>query len=277
MNREVSLQRLDNAQVSPTHSGLMNYDFTFSLKGHVALVTGSSRGLGKAIAMAFGKRGAKVAFNFKNDETSAQATFDEFTRAGGEGMIVRADASDAGEISRMVTEVKAKLGPIDILVPNATPAQPLKPLEEYDWAFYQQMLDFFIKSPFLLAQAIVPGMKEKRWGRIINIGSEVFQKSVPNFAPYVSAKGGQLGQTRSLASELAPFGITANIIAPGWIPTERHLNDPQEEKDRYLKTIPMGRWGVPDDVAAAAVYFASQEASFISGQTLCVNGGSSPW
>lgn len=255
----------------------MNQDFSFSLKGHVALVTGSSRGLGKAIAFGLGKRGAKVAFNYMNNEAAAQATFDEFKAAGGEGMIIRADASDADEIKRMVAEVKSTLGVIDILVPNATPAQPLKPLEQYDWAFFQQMLDFFVKSPFLLAQAVVPDMKAKKWGRIINIGSEVFQKSVPNFAPYVSAKGGQLGQTRSLASELAPYGITANIIAPGWIPTERHVNDAQEDKDAYFKTIPMGRWGVPADVAAAAIFFASEEAGFISGQTLCVNGGSSPW
>lgn len=255
----------------------MKPDFSFSLKGHVALVTGSSRGLGKAIALAFGQRGAKVAFNYMNNEAAAQATFDEFKALGGEGMIVRADASDPEAIRSMVAEVKATLGPIDILVPNATPPQPLKPLEEYDWEFFQQMLDFFVKSPFLLAQAVVPDMKAKKWGRIINIGSEVFQRSVPNFAPYVSAKGGQLGQTRSLATELAPFGITANIIAPGWIPTERHDNDPQEAKDAYFATIPMKRWGVPADVAAAAVYFASEEASFISGQTLCVNGGASPW
>lgn len=255
----------------------MPTDFSFSLTGHVALVTGSSRGLGKAIAMALGRRGAKVAFNYLNNEAAAQQTFDEFTAAGGQGLIVRADASDPVEISRMVAEVNAVLGPIDILVPNATPAQPLKPLEEYDWAFFQQMLDFFVKSPFLLAQAIVPGMKARGWGRIINIGSEVFQRSVPNFAPYVSAKGGQLGQTRSLATELAPFGITVNIIAPGWIPTERHDHDSQEDKDNYFKTIPMGRWGVPEDVAAAAVFFASAEAGFISGQTLCVNGAASPW
>lgn len=227
--------------------------------------------------MALGRRGAKVAFNYLNNEAAAQQTFDEFTAAGGLGMIVRADASDPVEISRMVAEVNAALGPIDILVPNATPAQPMKPLEEYDWAFFQQMLDFFVKSPFLLAQAIVPGMKAGGWGRIINIGSEVFQRSVPNFAPYVSAKGGQLGQTRSLATELAPFGITVNIIAPGWIPTERHDSDPQDDKDNYFKTIPMGRWGLPEDVAAAAVFFASAEAGFISGQTLCVNGAASPW
>jgi 3-oxoacyl-[acyl-carrier protein] reductase len=256
---------------------IMAYDFQYSLAGHVALITGSSRGLGKAVAMGLGKKGAKVAFNYLNNTAAAEATFAEFQAAGGQGMLVRADASDPAAIADMVQQVESQLGVVDILVPNATPVQPLKPIEEYDWAFAQQMLDFFVKSPFLLCQAIIPGMKAKKWGRIINIGSEVFQKSVPNFTPYVSAKGGQLGLTRSLASELAPFGITANLIAPGWIPTERHDTDAQEDKDAYFRTIPMGRWGRPEDVAAAAVYFASEEASFISGQTLCVNGGSSPW
>lgn len=256
---------------------IMAYSFDYSLAGHVALVTGSSRGLGKAVAMALGRKGAKVAFNYLNNTAAAEATFAEFTAMGGQGMLVRADASDAAAIRGMVAEVTATLGVIDILVPNATPPQPLKPIEEYEWEFSQQMLDFFVKSPFLLCQAVIPGMKAKKWGRIINIGSEVFQKSVPNFTPYVAAKGGQLGLTRSLASELAPFGITSNIINPGWIPTERHDTDPQEAKDAYFATIPMQRWGRPEDVAAAAVYFASEEAGFISGQTLCVNGGSSPW
>ncbi|MCP4342970.1 MAG: SDR family oxidoreductase, partial [Desulfobulbaceae bacterium] len=145
------------------------------------------------------------------------------------------------------------------------------------WECFQKMVDYFIKSPFLLAQAVVPGMKKKGWGRIINIGSEVFQKSVANFSPYVTAKGAQVGFTRSLSSELMPFGITVNIVAPGWIPNERHADDSQEFKDAYLESIPANRWGVPDDVGAAVLFFASQEASFLSGQTLCVNGGNSPW
>ena len=119
-------------------------------------------------------------------------------------------------------------------------------------------------------------MKKKRFGRIINVGSEVFQLSVPNFSAYVAAKGGQLGWTRSMAKELAPFGITVNQVAPGWIPTERHANDPQEAKDGYLAGIPAGRWGTPEDVATAVLYFASNEASFVTGQTTCVNGGLTP-
>ena len=169
------------------------------------------------------------------------------------------------------------MGEVDIIVINATPAQPQLPIEQYDWAFHQQMIDFFLKSPFLLTRQFLPKMKERRWGRIINIGSEVFQKSVPNFSAYVAAKGAQYGWTRSMAVELAPWGITANVIAPGWIPNERHESDPQEAKDAYLASVPMGRWGTPDDVGQAVAFYASEEAGYVSGQTICVNGGNSPW
>jgi 3-oxoacyl-[acyl-carrier protein] reductase len=120
-------------------------------------------------------------------------------------------------------------------------------------------------------------MRQRRWGRIINITSEVFHRSVSPFSAYVAAKGGQIGWTRSMATELAPHGITVNSVAPGWVPVERHAKDPQEMKDAYLAIVPMGRWGTPDDVAYAVLYYASQEASFVTGQTLCVNGGNTPW
>jgi 3-oxoacyl-[acyl-carrier protein] reductase len=135
------------------------------------------------------------------------------------------------------------------------------------------MLDFFIKSPFLLTRRTLPHMKQQPWGRIINIGSEVFERGVPNFSAYVAAKGGQNGWTRSMAGELAPFGITVNMIAPGWIPVERHEHDPQEAKDGYRALIPVDRWGVPADLAGAVTLLASEASSFITGQTIHVNGG----
>ena len=243
------------------------------LEGHVALVTGSSTGLGKGILFRLASAGAKVVMNYANNQARAEAAFEELQAAGGEGLLIKASAVDAGEIGAMIDQATKDLGTVDIVVPNATPDQPLKPIEEYDWAFYQTMLDFFVKSPFLLAQATLAGMKAQQWGRFVNIGSEVFPASFGNFSAYVAAKGGQIGWTRSMATELAPWNITVNMIAPGWIPVERHANDPQEQKDGYRALIPMDRWGVPEDVIGATVFLASDAASFVTGQNICVNGG----
>jgi 3-oxoacyl-[acyl-carrier protein] reductase len=244
-----------------------------SLKGRVALVTGSTRGLGREIALEIGRRGARVAMNFANDRRVADAAFAELSRVAAKAFLVQADVTDPDEVDRATREVGDALGPVDILVLNATCAQPQLPIEEYDWAFFQRMLDFFVKSPVLFSKACLPHMKQQKWGRIIQITSEVFHLGNPNFSAYVAAKGGQTGLSRSLASELAPWGITVNMIAPGWIPVERHVEDPQEMKDAYLATVPAGHWGTPADVAAAAAFFASDEAAFITGQTVSVNGG----
>ncbi|MEY2981217.1 MAG: hypothetical protein RL562_1444 [Planctomycetota bacterium] len=245
----------------------------FSLEGKVALVTGSSKGLGRAMATGLGRAGAKVAFNYRNGQEQAEAAFASYRAEGLEGALYRASAIDEAEIASMCADIERDLGPIDILVVNATPDQPQRPIEDYDWDFYQSMLDFFVKSPYLLTRRVLPHMKAKRAGRILNITSEVFHRGVGNFSAYVAAKGAQNGWTRSMATELAPWNITVNMIAPGWIPVERHANDPQEQKDGYRALIPMDRWGVPDDVIGATVFLASDAASFITGQNLCVNGG----
>ena len=249
----------------------------FSLAGHVAIVTGNSTGLGKAIGLALGKAGAKVPVNFAHNEARARQALEEYQAAGIATCLVQSDVTTEEGVARLFAETEKNLGKADIVVPNATCEQPLKPIEDYDWAFYQTMLDFFIKSPFLLTRKALPYMKQKRWGRIINITSEVFQRSVAPFSAYVAAKGGQVGWSRSMSRELAPYGITVNMVAPGWIPVERHEKDPQEMKDAYKVLIPAGRWGTPQDVAGAVLYLASPEASFVTGQTLCVNGGLTPW
>ena len=245
----------------------------FDLTGRVALVTGSSKGLGRAMAGALARAGAKVCMNYYNDDAEAASALDGVQAETHEAIMVRASAIDEEDVDRLVTTCEERLGPVDIVVINATPDQPHMPIEEYDWAFYQSMLDFFVKSPFLLARRVLPGMKDRRFGRIINIGSEVFQRGVGDFSAYVAAKGGQNGWTRSMATELAPFNITCNMMSPGWIPVARHENDPQEEKDAYRAIIPMDRWGVPDDVCGTLVYLASDASSFVTGQNICINGG----
>ncbi len=224
------------------------------------------------MAFSLGRAGARVALNYRNDEARARRTFEEFRDAGFQGVLLRGDAVDEHDVARMVDEIGESLGPVDILVPNATPDQPHRPIEEYDWAFYQQMLDFFVKSPFLLTRAVLAHMKEKRWGRIINLGSETFQLGTPDFTAYVAAKGGQNGFTRSLARELAPWNITVNMVSPGWIPTERHANDPQEEKDAYRDALPTGRFGRAEEVGDTVAFLASDAASYVSGQNICING-----
>lgn len=245
----------------------------FSLRGRVALVTGSTTGLGKAMAMALGGAGASVAMNYANNSDRAEQAFAEFQSAGYDGQLFRASVIDETEVTRLTDEIAKRFGPVDVLVLNATPAQPQKPIEGYDWDFCQSMLNFFVKSPYLLTRAVLPFMKQQKWGRIINIGSEVLQIGRPNFSAYVAAKGAQNGWTRSMSTELAPFGITVNMISPGWIPVERHENDSPEQKAAYLATVPAGRWGVPDDLGGIVTLLASDAGSFISGQNVCVNGG----
>lgn len=251
----------------------MNHNDRFSLEGKVAWVTGSTKGLGRSMALALGEAGARIAINYHHDETKAQATLEAFKEAGCEGLLVKGDVTDEAQVNAMVETINQELGPVDIAVLNATCDQPHHPIEEYSWDFYQSMLDFFIKSPFLISRAILPEMKKKHWGRIINIGSEVLHLGVPNFSAYVAAKGGQNGWSRSMARELAPFGITVNMISPGWIPVERHEKEPQEWKDAYLPTVPVGRWGVPQDLAGAVTFLASESSNFVTGQNLHVNGG----
>jgi 3-oxoacyl-[acyl-carrier protein] reductase len=242
------------------------------LSGRVALVTGASRGLGAAIAHSLGRRGAKVAVNYFASPDKAERVAKTIRDAGGEAEFFHADVREEFEVNRLVAEVTARFGPVDILVPNATGPQPFIPIEKLTWRDCLDQLEFFVKSPLLLVKAVVGSMKARRYGRIIQIGSEVFERGVPEFSNYVSAKGAQLGQTRSWARELAPWGITVNLVAPGWIPTERHIGDSQESKDAYAAEVPMRRMGVPEDVGDAVAFLASDAANFISGQKISVNG-----
>ena len=245
----------------------------FSLNGKVALVTGSSTGLGKVMARALGRAGAKVAQNyFHNEERAAQA-FAEFQETGAEGAMFRADVTDEADVNRLVAEATEQLGPIDIVVLNATPDQPQKPIEEYDWAFYQSMLDFFIKSPFLVTRAVLPHMKAQKWGRIINITSVVGSIGNAGQSNYAATKAGAEGMARSLARELGSRSITVNCVAPGFIDTDMTRALKTAQREGLQTQIPLGRLGEPEDVAAAVAFLASDAGQYITGETIHVNGG----
>ncbi len=238
-----------------------------------ALVTGASRGLGSAIALELAENGANIAINYWNRHQAAERVRNDIEMRGGHAGIFRADVRDEADVARLIDEVSQAFGAIDILVVNATGPQPFYPIEEQTWEYYLEQLEFFVKSPLLLVKQVLPAMKRQGFGRIIQIGSEVFELGNPRFAHYVAAKGAQLGQTRSWARELASDGITVNLVAPGWIPTERHADVPIAEFESYKQQVPMKRMGEASDVAKMVAFLAGDSAGFITGQRFTVNGG----
>jgi 3-oxoacyl-[acyl-carrier protein] reductase len=244
-----------------------------TLKGRTALVTGASRGLGAAIALELGARGAKVAVNYFAKRDRAEQLCEQIKTQGGEAAAFYADVRLIADVEQMVKAVNAAYQQIDIVVINATGPQPFLTIEEQTWERYLDQLEFFLKSPLLLLQQVVAGMKSRSYGRIIQIGSEVFEIGNPMFAHYVAAKAAQLGQTRSWARELGATGITVNLVAPGWIPTERHLHSTQAEMDAYIERVPMKHMGTAEDVANTVAFLASESGRFITGQKISVNGG----
>ena len=245
-----------------------------SQPSRIALVTGASKGLGRAIAEKLAEEGHRVVVNYYSSAREAEDVVATIARSGGQAIALKADVRDASQIATMLETARSHFGgPVDVLVNNATGPQPMKPLEAYSWQDFQDQLDFFVKAPLLLAQALVPEMKETRWGRIVHIGSEVVELGNADFSAYVAAKGAMLGLTRAWATELGPWQITVNNVAPGWIPVERHAGTPQSSLDGYSSQLPLRRQGVPAEVADAVAFIASDASRFITGQTLAVNGG----
>lgn len=241
--------------------------------GRTVLVTGASRGLGAAVAAELGATGNRVAVNYFRGADAAGQLCDRIRASGGEARAFQADVRQESEVDRMITEIEVAFGAVEVLVVNATGPQPLLSIEEQTWESYLDQLEFFVKSPLLLLKRVLPGMKAGGFGRIIQIGSEVVELGNARFANYVAAKGAQLGLTRSWARELGPTGITVNLVAPGWIPVERHAGAAQEELDAYTLGVPLGYQGAPEDVAKMVAFLAGDGAGFITGQKFAVNGG----
>jgi 3-oxoacyl-[acyl-carrier protein] reductase len=238
----------------------------------VALVTGSSRGLGRFIAAQLARDGLAVAVNGLDLEATATAA-EEIRAAGGVAEAFPADVTDEREVSELVAAIAERLGPVTVLVLNATGPQPEAPFDEVTWDDHLQQLSFFVKSPLLLAKAVLPGMRAEGFGRIVQIDSEVADLPPPGRSAYATAKSAQIGLTRVWARELAPLGITVNTVAPGFIPVERHADVAAQTRGEYLAQVPAGRFGTPEELAHAVSFFASEEAGFVTGQRLVVDGG----
>jgi 3-oxoacyl-[acyl-carrier protein] reductase len=237
----------------------------------VALVTGSSRGLGAAIARRLARDGLAVAVNGLRAEAAIDVT-GAIRDDGGTADAFAADVTDERQVAELVAAVADRLGPIEVLVLNATGPQPEAPLAEVAWEDHLAQLEFFVKSPVLLGRAVLPGMRAGG-GRIIQVDSEVVDVIPPGRSAYVTAKSAQIGLTRSWARELAPLGVTVNTVAPGFVPVERHADVPHEVRSAYLASVPAGRMGTPEDIAHAVSFFASEAAGFVTGQRLVVDGG----
>lgn len=246
---------------------------SYNVKNKVALITGGSRGLGASMAIHLAQAGAKVAINYFSRIEEAEKVRDAILKEGNEAEIFQADVTDEEQVKDLCNRVVNRFGAIDVLVINATLIHVHKPIEALSWQDMLDHLNFFVKSPLLLAQQVIPAMKKKRAGRIIHIGSEVFDRGIPEFCNYVAAKGAQVGLMRSWANELAPYQITVNLVAPGWIPTEMHANDPEDFKAEYARNVPLKHMGEPDDIGSIVAFLASDEAKFITGQRFSVNGG----
>ena len=239
----------------------------------VALVTGSSRGLGRAIAHRLARDGMAVAVNDAGGGERARAVAADIRAEGGVGDAFGADVTDERQAARLAEAVAAALGPIDVLVLNATGPQPEAPLDEVGWGDHLDQLAFFVKSPILLGRAVVDGMRRRRYGRIVHIDSEVADLPPPGRSAYATAKSAQIGLARAWARELAPWGITVNAVAPGFIAVERHADVPDAVREAYVASVPAGRMGTPEELAHAVSFFASERAGFITGQRVVVDGG----
>ena len=236
------------------------------LEQRAALVTGASRGIGRAIAVALAEAGADVAVNYRKERAAAEDVCAEIRGFGRRAIPVQADVSLAAEVDELVMAVERDLGPIDILVNNAGISQ-VKPFAELNEADWDEILRVNLKSAFLVTQRVLPGMRSRRWGRIINLSSVAAQTGGVIGPHYAASKAGLIGLTHSYASLLAKESITANAIAPALILTDMITQNPNATAAR----IPMGVFGSPGEIARVAVVLA--ESDFITGQTISVNGG----
>jgi 3-oxoacyl-[acyl-carrier protein] reductase len=247
------------------------------LANRTAIVTGSARGIGKAIAERFARDGAKVAVNYRVNRDKAEAVADGIRRAGGKAVAIQADVAKRAEANRLVAETIRAFGGLDIMVSNAgvITDKPFIDSTDEDW---DQAIDTNLRGFFNMAQAVLPHMVEKKYGRILVTGScitEVADFGGNKYAVCTASKGGITAMMRPIAAEVAKLGITVNGVSPGYIATEMLGEIDPAGLEAALKLVPMRRYGKPEEIAAAMAFLASDDAAYVTGQILRVNGGMS--
>ena len=242
------------------------------LESKIALVTGASKGVGKGIALELARLGCSVAVNYHSDQAGADRTVAEIAALGCRAFAVRANVGIAADVDRMFAATDEQFGRVDILVNNAG-VQTWKPLLELEESEWDRTLATNLKGTFLCTQRAARRMKEHGGGRIVNIGSGCNKIAFPNLVDYTASKGGIEMLTKVAAVELGQYGITVNCVAPGAVEIERTRNEAGDYAGTWAKLTPLGRVGVPADVARAVAFLAGDGAAFITGQTIWVDGG----